>query len=217
MTRSRAVAAAARPQRRAVVAAAGLAAAGLALTGCSYLSPAQVVERYPQSDGTWAELEDPATGSLLRLEDMLLVSAGAGAPGVLIGAIANTGSEKVDVTVSVLPVAPAAAEQTPPAPMPVGGTVTVPPRGQVLFGPQGRPAQVQAVPAPPGATVTLRVSVGSGEAVQFSVPVQRPQGIYSSVSPSATTTASPSPSGSPSPSPDAETSPAATESTTTSS
>ncbi len=191
MTRTSAVAIPGRRgRRRAVVAAAGAAAVGLALAGCSYLSPAQVVERYPQADGTWAELHDPGTGARLRLEDMLLVAEKSNAPGTLIGAISSDGDSEITVALSLVPAAPASSGQE--AQLTPIGLVKVPAHGHVTFGPEGEQLGVASVPVPPGATVTLHAAVSSGETVQFSAPVQRPQGIYEGVSPSAPTTATPS-------------------------
>lgn len=172
-----------RGRRRTVTAAAGVAVVGLALAGCSYLSPAQVVDRYAQADGTWAELRDPGTGAVVRLEDMLVVSSKPGAPGVLIGAVSSDAAEDLTVAITLIPSAPATSSdggQVTPIPIKL---VMVPAGGHVTFGPGNEKVDVPSVPAPPGAMVTLNAAVSSGEGVRFSAPVVRPQGDYEGVTP----------------------------------
>jgi hypothetical protein len=175
-----------RGRRRAVVAAAGVAAVGLALAGCSYLSPAQVVDRYAQADGTWAELRDPGTGATLRLEDMLLVAGEAKGPGVLVGAISSDADQETTVLLALVPPTPTESADSEQAgqPTPIDA-VKVPAHGQVTFGPGGKRVDIAAVPVAPGAVVTLTAQVVSGESVQFSAPVVRPQGHFGSITPSA--------------------------------
>jgi hypothetical protein len=178
-----------RGRRRIVVAAAGVAAVGLALAGCSYLSPAQVVDRYAQADGTWAELKDPGTGATLRLEDMLLVSARANGPGVLVGAISSDADQETTVLLGLVPPTPTESADSGQSPQATTiDAVKVPAHGQVTFGPGGKRVDVATVPAAPGAVVTLTAQVVSGESVQFSAPVVRPQGHFGSISPSAPAT-----------------------------
>ncbi|HET7140071.1 MAG TPA: hypothetical protein VFI36_07925 [Arthrobacter sp.] len=76
-----------------------LAAGSLALvlatmTGCGYINPQQTSEQYSAADGIRADLGP------LQLRNMLIVSAGEDKPGRLIGAVYNSSSQDVKLTVN---------------------------------------------------------------------------------------------------------------------
>ena len=81
-----------RPTRRT---GALVAAAGLALAGCSVNSPTTTNIEYAPADGV--ELD----GEVVDVRDLLVVSQGDGAPAVISGSVINTSAEPVTVTVSV--------------------------------------------------------------------------------------------------------------------
>jgi hypothetical protein len=72
------------------------AALGLGLvtvTGCGYITPQQTSHQYSASDGIRADLGP------LQLRNMLIVSAGEDKPGRLLGAVYNSSSKDVKLTV----------------------------------------------------------------------------------------------------------------------
>ncbi|UZX01938.1 hypothetical protein F8G81_04345 [Arthrobacter sp. CDRTa11] len=72
------------------------AALGLGLvtvTGCGYITPQQTSHQYSASDGIRADLGP------LQLRNVLIVSAGEDKPGRLIGAVYNSSSKDVKLTV----------------------------------------------------------------------------------------------------------------------
>ncbi|GAC1371063.1 MAG: hypothetical protein NVSMB43_06730 [Pseudarthrobacter sp.] len=75
--------------------AAGVLALGLAtMTGCGYITPQQTTHQYSASDGIRADLGP------LQLRNMLIVSSGADKPGRLIGAVYNSSSQDIKLTVN---------------------------------------------------------------------------------------------------------------------
>ncbi|MDQ0617053.1 hypothetical protein [Arthrobacter globiformis] len=74
------------------MAAAALSAGLLALTGCGYVNAQQTSHQYAASDGTRAEVGP------VQLRNMLIVSAGENQPGRVIGAVYNSSSKDVKVT-----------------------------------------------------------------------------------------------------------------------
>ncbi|UKA56413.1 hypothetical protein LFT45_04035 [Arthrobacter sp. FW305-BF8] len=74
------------------MAAAALSVGLLALTGCGYVNAQQTSHQYAASDGTRAEVGP------VQLRNMLIVSAGENQPGRVIGAVYNSSSKDVKVT-----------------------------------------------------------------------------------------------------------------------
>jgi hypothetical protein len=76
------------------LAAAALGLGLLTVTGCGYITPQQTTQQYAASDGIRADLGP------LELRNMLIVSAGEDKPGRLLGAVYNSSSKDVKLTVN---------------------------------------------------------------------------------------------------------------------
>ena len=66
----------------------------LSVTGCGYINPQQTTEQYAASDGTQADVGP------LQLRNMMIISAGEDKPGRVIGAVYNSSSEDVTLTIA---------------------------------------------------------------------------------------------------------------------
>ncbi|UZN04040.1 hypothetical protein [Cellulomonas sp. S1-8] len=145
--------------RTARTAAAGLVlAAALAVTGCSATNPITTIGDYEASDGAGT------TVGSVRVQNMLVVAAAEGAPGVLSGALANRGADDEDVTLTVGDSEPV--------------RVTIPASGSVLVGVSDAPARygtldvpVASVDTAPGGLTTLTITTSGGGTVELPVPV----------------------------------------------
>jgi hypothetical protein len=76
------------------MAAAALSVGLLALTGCGYINAQQTSEQYAASDGTRSDVGP------LELRNMLIVASGENQPGRLIGAVYNSSSKDVKLTLN---------------------------------------------------------------------------------------------------------------------
>ncbi len=74
--------------------AAALGLGLLTVTGCGYINPQQTTHQYAASDGIRADLGP------LQLRNILIVSAGEDEPGRLLGAVYNSSSQDVKLTVN---------------------------------------------------------------------------------------------------------------------
>lgn len=145
-----------RPSR---AAAAGLvAAAALALTGCSATNPITTLGAYDASDGAGISV------GTLHAQNLLVVTAGEGEPGVLSGALANRSSDDEDVTLTVSGGEPV--------------ELSVRAGGTVLLGATDAPAgfetfdvAVASVDAAPGALTTVTLRTTGGGTAELRVPV----------------------------------------------
>lgn len=155
-----------RPRR---LAAAGLAlAAALSLSACQISSPVTTDMNYDPADGVSVDAGDVA------VRDLLVVSEGNGAAGVVSGLVVNNGTEPTEVTLAVNTEGQASA---------LSPTVTVDPGKSVRLdgaGPDGSgtPVQVPAVDAGPGGTLTIVVQTSLGEGGSGLAPVLLPDGPY---------------------------------------
>lgn len=169
--------------RLATLVAGAACAAGLA--ACSATSPAPIITPYPASDGVSSSISDPSDGSQVLLRNLLVVAPDdaltTAGRGRLVGSVVNTGTEPVDLQVSLAPSADAAAASPPTR-------VTVPASGIARIGEGSGPSVVLTGITGAGTFVRLQVASGSGSAT-VQVPVVSPAGPYATLTPP-----SPSPS-----------------------
>ncbi|MFK5635632.1 MULTISPECIES: hypothetical protein [unclassified Ornithinimicrobium] len=153
----------ARPRRRALLLTT-VAVGTLALAGCSVTNPTTTTLRYAPADGI--ELD----GETLAVRDLLVVSQGNGAPGVVSGSLVNATDEALTVSVSVN------GEVLTPE-------ITVEPNGAARMdgtAPDGTAGDRLVVPAldtPAGQGVEVRVQAGD-ETLVGNAPVLLPRGPY---------------------------------------
>lgn len=125
----------------------------LGLAGCSATNPIQTDKAYSPSDGVRAQLGE------IRAENLLAVTAAAGDPGALSGALVNSSPADVTVTLTV----GSSSQQ-----------VTVPADGSVLIGtgtPAGHDVPLPTVTAAPGALLDVELSTPAGGTLHVQVPV----------------------------------------------
>lgn len=90
--------------------------------------------------------------------DIMVLSAGVGEPGTVLGAVANHGESPATVTVGTAGRGPAAVIE-----LAEGETA--------LLGPREHRVHLEGVPEPPGGLVELRVASDGGDARVWKVPV----------------------------------------------
>lgn len=140
-----------RVQRLSLIAAIGVGA--LSITGCSAINPQSTTQTISPSDGVMLNM-----GSL-EMRDMLIVSAGQGDPGRLLGAVYNTSDSDISLTISGSGGAQA--------------QLTVKPGSPILLVDAKNKTELSTVSQPAGAMETLTLTqTGPGEqTTTFSVPV----------------------------------------------
>ncbi len=165
---------ASRPRRLAVV---GLAlAAALSLGACQMSSPVTTDMGYDPADGVSLNAGD------IAVRDLLVVSQGDGAPGVVSGQVVNNTPESADITLT----ATVDGQAVPLEPM-----VTVEPGTSVRLdggGPDGSgtPVTIPSVTARPGGIVEITVQTSQGAGDSGLAPVLLPDGYYADLLPTDT-------------------------------
>lgn len=157
--------------RRLAVAGFALTAA-LGLSACQMTSPVTTDMIYDPADGVSVNVGD------IAVRDLLIVSEGDGAPGIVSGLVVNNSAEPTDVTLVVS----ADGRATPLSP-----TVSVPAGGAVRLDGQSSgdsdettgPVSIPAVAVAPGGNVEILVQTASGQADSALTPVLLPEGYYS--------------------------------------
>lgn len=173
-----------RLRRPRLLALAGLAAATLALSGCSATNPITTQDEYAASDGVRATIGE------IRADNLLLLSAGQGEPGVLHGGLVNDGVEDERVTLTFEGAEPIVVE------VPGGATVLL--DGTDEDG--HADVRVEALDGVPGGVVPLTLETATWGSVSLDVPVldgTLPE--YATLVPTAT----PTPAAEPTPTPSA--------------
>lgn len=157
---------ASRPRR---LAAAGLAAAAaLTLSACQISSPVTTDMNYDPADGVSVDVGD------VVVRDLLVVSEGNGAPGIVSGLVVNQSREVAEVTLAVNSGGQMVALQ-PSLEVQPGQSARLDGEGQ---GDSGQAVQVGAVDAGPGGTLAIVVQTSAGEAGSGLAPVLLPEGPY---------------------------------------
>ncbi|WP_223987050.1 hypothetical protein [Arthrobacter sp. NicSoilB8] len=124
----------------------------LSLTGCGYINPQQTSEQYSASDGTRTDL------GALQLRNFIIVSDGENKPGRVIGAVYNTSSKDV-----VLTIKGAEGSQT---------QVPVKQKSYTMLNDSTEPATLSITGAKPGAMAEVTISEdGANKNAKFMVPV----------------------------------------------
>ena len=124
----------------------------LSLTGCGYINAQQTTEQYAASDGTRTDL------GALQLRNFIIVSDGEDKPGRVIGAVYNTSSNDV-----VLTIKGAEGSQT---------QVPVKKNSYTMLNDSTDAAILNPAGAKPGAVLEVTISEnGTNKDAKFTVPV----------------------------------------------
>jgi hypothetical protein len=124
----------------------------LSVTGCGYINPQQTSEQYSASDGTRTDLGP------LQLRNMLIVSEGEAKPGRVVGAVYNSSSKDVVLTISG-----ASGSQT---------QVPVKPNSYTLLNDSTPEAVLSTTGGKPGSVVEVTIREdGTSQNAKFKVPV----------------------------------------------
>lgn len=153
----------------------------LGLSACSLTSPTTSLIRYSPADGVEAD------GESIDVRDLLVVSHGDGAPGVVSGSVVNQTSEPVTVTVS------AAGTDLSPQ-VEVGPNAAVRLDGTGRDGSEGEPVTIPAVDGPSGQGVEIQIRTDQ-ETLSVSAPMLLPRNHYERFADDAGGTVEPHPAG----------------------
>ena len=143
------------------------AAAALCHSACQITSPVTTDMPYDPADGVSVDVGDVA------VRDLLVVSEGDGAPGVVSGLVVNNSSESVEVTLAVN-VEGQMSALSPVATVPAGGAVRLDGQGTE----SGSPVTLPSVPVGAGGTLDIVVQTSVGQAEGSLVPVLLPEAPY---------------------------------------
>lgn len=150
--------------RRGALVLSAAAVSTLVLSGCQVASPTTTLLRYAPADGI--ELD----GASLDVRDLVVVSHGNGAPAVVSGSLINSGSEPIEVSVSV------AGQPVEPIHTVAPGTA-VRLDGVQADGSEGERTILPALETPAGMSVDVRLSTGQ-ETLSGAAPVLLPHGVF---------------------------------------
>jgi len=164
----------------------------LSVTGCGYINPQQTSVQYSASDGTRTDLGP------LQLRNMMIISDGESKPGRVIGAVYNTSSNDVKLTING-----ASGSQT---------QVTVKKNSYVLLNDSTDAAILSTSGGRPGSLVEVTIREdGTNANAKFKMPVLDASITdYKKYLPTAQPTSSGTASGTATPTPSATTSAPAT-------
>lgn len=135
-----------------VMATAALGVSLLSVTGCGYINPQQTAEQYSASDGIRADVGP------LQIRNLMIVSTGEDKPGRVIGAIYNSSSNDVKLTLNG-----AAGSQT---------EIPVAKNSYTLLNETTDPAILSTAGGIPGSLVEVKFKEsGTGQNAEAKVPV----------------------------------------------
>ena len=124
----------------------------LSVTGCGYINPQQTSEQYSASDGTRTDL------GALELRNFIIIADGDDTPGRVIGAVYNTSSK--DVVLTIMGAEGSQAE------------VPVKQKSYPMLNDSTAPAILSAAGAKPGSMAEVTISEdGTSQDATFKVPV----------------------------------------------
>lgn len=170
-----------RTRRRATILTA-TAVGVLALSGCQVTNPTTTMLRYAPADGI--ELD----GDSVDVRDLLVVSQGDGAPGVVLGSVFNQSTEPVTLTVRAGGTALSPQlEVAPGSFVRLDGTGASSDEGED----QSEPVTIPVLATPAGQSVEIAVSTGQ-ETLSGNVPVLLPRDHYEQFADDAGGTVEPS-------------------------
>lgn len=151
------------------------------MTGCSANAPAIVLDAYSPGDGVGAELGEVA------VRNLVVVSEGDGAPGVLIGALVN----RADLDVNMLVQAEGGLEQLvlleagQVVELGTGGEAVVPQAAGTNPGAEAVATVFESVDPIAGDTVPVTVVSEVAGSVTLQVPITSPVREYATITPQA--------------------------------
>jgi hypothetical protein len=124
----------------------------LSVTGCGYINPQQTAEQYSASDGIRADVGP------LQIRNLMIVSTGEDKPGRVIGAVYNSSSNDVKLTLNG-----AAGSQT---------EISVAKNSYTLLNETTDPAILSTTGGIPGSLVAVKFKEsGTGQDTEAKVPV----------------------------------------------
>ena len=124
----------------------------LSVTGCGYINPQQTSEQYSASDGTRTDL------GALELRNFIIIADGDDTPGRVIGAVYNTSSKDVVLTIK-------GAEGSQ-------AEVPVKQKSYTMLNDSTAPAILSTAGAKPGSLAEVTISEdGTSQNAMFKVPV----------------------------------------------
>lgn len=143
-------------------------ASAVLLAGCSFTSDDVTLQPYAPSDGLQVDLGD------VLVRNVLVVSEGAGEPGVLSGTLVNRGDTDVTVVVEV-------GGTTAEIDVPTSQSVVLSPLGDE----DGETVVMDSVEPPSGGVLDVSFSDPEGDSAVLTVPVVLPEGPYAELTPPA--------------------------------
>lgn len=139
------------PSRSRVAVCAVFAAAGLALAGCSQMSPQTTQLKYAASDGVVAD------AGALGVRNLLLVTDDGGEEANVVGTLVNSGGEPMSVQLGTATGGP-------------GEPIEIPGMSSVAIGPGGERSMVVPIESGAGTLVAMIVTSGA-DSLDLEVPV----------------------------------------------
>lgn len=149
----------------------------LGLSACSVNSPTTQLQAYTPADGVQID------GESVDVRDLLVISHGDGAPGVVLGTVVNQTADPVTVTVSA-----AGTDLSPQIEVGPGSSA----RLDAYDSEDAEPVTIPALDSPAGQGVEIRITTDT-ETLAANAPVLLPRGPYEQFADDAGGTVEPTP------------------------